>query len=113
MHKQFIENLARIYKTATAPIKEIVELNANILAVSTKNIAILEELSQAKKTEDFIHTQTKLVNNSSKEVVTYVKKSADILEKYIADTNDIFESMLSQTASNLSEQLKTTTGSKN
>lgn len=107
MQNQFTENYNKLYQCLSKPITEMALLNASTLSNWSKNTGIYEELSQAKKPEDFLWTQMKLANLHHLEAITYVKKASDIWATAISQMNELCTGMMHETTAKASEAIKT------
>lgn len=106
MQKQFTEQWTKLYQYISKPITEIAQLNINTLSNWSKNTGTLEEFTQAKKFEDVLWTQMKLVNISHLETITYAKKIGDIWSDAINHVNELCGEMLRESTAQTSEFIK-------
>lgn len=112
MQKEFNDNLTKLYECVNQPMKEIAQLNAHVLTNWAKNTAAIEELTQAKKPEDFLWAQMKLANANHMEAITYVKKIGDIWAQAIQQANEICGEMCRETSEKTSDMMHYSTKKK-
>lgn len=104
--QQFTENWNKLYQCVTKPLSDLTELNINTLQNWSKNTGHFEELTQAKKPEDFFSAQMKLANIGQLEAMSYAKKAGDIWMKAIEQINGICSDVVRETTQKTSEVIK-------
>jgi len=112
MQKEFTENLTKLYQCISKPIMDLAELNINTLNNITKNTNSFEDLSQAKRPEDFISAQVKLANAACLEASKYTQKAMEIGLGAISETGKIWAESLNKATNKASDFAKAATTNK-
>lgn len=112
MQRQYTDNWNKLNQCVSKPLAELAELNMNTLQNWSKNTGHFEELTQAKKPEDFFMAQMKLANIGQLEAMSYVKKASDIWIKAIEQISETCSDVARETTAKTSEAIKSGNKSK-
>jgi Phasin protein len=96
MQNDYIESLTKLSQTLLKPITELTELNVTTLNKLAKSDA-LEEITKAKKPEEFVAAQLKLYNAASLEAIKHTQEACGILLTAATQTGKVIEDILRKT----------------
>ena len=90
MQKEFTENWSKLCQSMSKPMIDLTELNINTLNNLSRNTSAFEELSQAKKPEEFMHANLKVANAAFIEATRYAQKALEIGLNAVSETGRIW-----------------------
>ena len=101
-----MENLTKLSQSVIKPISDLTELNAKTLNNLAKNEA-LEDVLQAKKPEEFISAQVKLINATGVEAIKHTQEAFGILMTAATQTGKILEEIIRKTTVKTADMAQT------
>lgn len=113
MQNEFIESFSKFSQVLAKPLSEITELNVNTLNNVVKNNSSFEDLAKAKKPEDFIAAQTRLLNTTHTEVTKYIQEASAIWMDAASEINKTVTSLMRDVSSKTSDMMRETTSKAN
>ncbi|MDR3477254.1 MAG: phasin family protein [Gammaproteobacteria bacterium] len=93
MPNDYLENLTKLSQSLIKPMKDLTELNTKTLSRLAKN-ELLEDALKAKKPEEFLSAQTKLVNVACMESLKHTQEAFEILMNAATESNKIIEEIV-------------------
>jgi hypothetical protein len=106
MQNEYADTLTKLGQALVKPITELTELNANTLSKLAKSEAY-EDILKAKKPEEFLSAQVKLINAASVETIKHTQEAFGILVNAATQTNKILEEIMRKTTAKTADYAQT------
>ncbi len=94
----WMENWDKICHSLSQPLFDLAQLNINTLKNWSKNTGHFEELMQAKKPEELLMTQMKLMSIGQLEAMSYAKRASDIIVQATEQLNELSNDFVQEVA---------------